>query len=161
MQTELLSMPGRYYTISSCEDVFDAGILPDGRQVLAGIQLPEIVVVYFSSQGILAGVTVTTIASEDRSPIDQASVELARWKSVVGFRANAIRVQPFFLRDRWIGIADLPPHYQKVLDHPEDIDEVRLAELLTDIRQWQHRGDFVCYWDEDYYFDKNGELASS
>jgi hypothetical protein len=150
------------YTIRPGQDVFDAGVLPDGQQVLVGFQLPELVVVRFSSQGVLTGVEViATVASDNGSAAEQASIELIRWKSEIGFRATAITVEPFFLRDRWIGIADLPQHYQEVLDHPESLDEVRRWNLLDDIRQWRLRGDFVLYWDEDYYLNTDGEVVSS
>lgn len=151
-----------HYTIRPGHGVFDAGVLPDRQQVLVGIQFPELVVVHFSSNGVLLGVeVVATVLSRSGITIDQASRELARWKSVAGFRPMAISVEPFFLRDRLIGIADLPEHYQEVLDRPESFDEVRRSTLLDDIRQWHLRGDFVLYWIEDYYLNKDGEVVSS
>lgn len=150
------------YPICPHQDVFDAGVLPDGQQVLVGLQLPELVVVRFSSEGMLSGVeVVASIAPKNCSMAEQASTELDRWKAEVGYRAMTITVQPFFLRDRWIGIADLPQHYQEVLDQPEGFDEDIRGNLLDDIRQWQLRGDFVLYWDEDYYLNKDGEVVSS
>jgi len=157
-----IRMSRPHYTIRPGHDVFDAGVLNDGQQVLVGLQLPELVVVRFSSRGSLIGVTVVaTVTSSNGSTADQANSELARWKAEVGFRATPITVEPFFVRDRWIGIADLPQHYQEVLDHPESCDKDRRLDLLDDIRQWQVRGNFVLYWDEDYYLNKDGEVVSS
>ena len=70
-------------------------------------------------------------------------------------------MKTFFLRDRWIGIEDIPRHYQQFLESPEEVNEEYRAELLEDIRQWRERGDFVLHWDEDYYFDRNGAISSS
>ena len=155
-------MSRQHYTIQPSHDVFDAGVIPDGQQVLVGLQLPELVVVRFSKQGSLTGVTVfATVGSSNGSTADQANAELARWEAEIGFRATPITVEPFFLLDRRIGIADLPQHYQEVLDHPESVDKDRRLDLLDDIRQWQVRGDFVLYWDEDYYVNKDGEVVSS
>ncbi|MEX1041197.1 MAG: hypothetical protein WDZ51_11230 [Pirellulaceae bacterium] len=156
-------MSKREYIIQSSQYVFETGVLPDGQQVLVGIQLPELVAVRFSSQGALIGVDVVATDSLGSGSMvyDQANAELARWKSGVGFQAMAINVQAFFLHDRWIGIEDLPQHYQEVLDHPESIAKERIEELLNDIRRWRLRGDFVLFWDEDYYLNKVGEVVSS
>lgn len=161
-ETSLL-MSKRQYTIRSYHGVFDAGILRDGQQVLVGVQFPQIVAIRFSSQGSLIGGTVVASAASGSGALvdNHAAAELDRWKRKVGFQPTAITVEAFFLRDRWIGIEDLPQHYREVLDRPENFDEDRRLVLLDDIRQWQQRGDFVLYWDEDYYLNRSGEVVSS
>jgi hypothetical protein len=95
--------------------------------------------------------------------IDESDLtkELVAWQSEIAFVPGAIAVRPFFLPDRWIGTAELPEHYQEVLDHPERFDEQRRRLLEEDIHRWREQGDFVLYWVEDYYLTRDGELTSS
>lgn len=159
---DAVAMSKRKYAIRPGQPVFDAGVLPDGQQVLIGVQLPELVIVLFSADGALNGESVIPLpGSGSRVTIDEAVAGLAHWKAAVGFRAETIRVDAFFLQNRWIGIEDLPKHYKELLDHSEGLEEERRLELLEDVRQWKSRGDFVLYWDEDYYLDKDGEVVSS
>lgn len=83
------------------------------------------------------------------------------WQIELGFVDTTIVVQNFFLADDWIGISDLPEHYQHVIDHPDGYEVDRYEELSADIRLWRERGDFVLYWDEEYYLNRDGELESS
>lgn len=92
---------------------------------------------------------------------DSIFEELTDWQDELGFTPGTISIQQFFLSERWIGIKDLPEHYQEVIDQPDEIDESRRRELEEDIRRWLQAGDFVLYWDEEYYLNAAGELESS
>jgi hypothetical protein len=143
-----------------------AGQTKEGNQVLMGVQLPDIVAVEFSAAGELLHVLSRRIAldpPQNTLDLDSSEVReaLDAQQSELGFVPGTIAVRKFFLPDLWIGIADLPEHYQDVIDRPEDYDKERLQELQGDIQTWLDGGDFVLYWVEDYYLNAQGELESS
>ena len=151
------------YTIAGCDDYgFYTCTAANGHQLLFGIQLPELVVVDFDRDGILTEVAVRPLRTTTTDPYDdEVARELEEVKRELGWRPSAIHVAEFFLPDRWIGIRRLPDHYQELTDHPERFSEPQRAELEDDIGHWMARGDFVLYWNEDYYLDRDGEVVSS
>jgi hypothetical protein len=151
----------RLYTIQHDGWHYHAGRIRSGTQVLMGVQLPELVMVEFDDEGGFLRTLQRALSRAAVSDEDQRARELERWQEELGFTPGAISVHRYFLPERWIGIRDLPDHYQEVLDRPEALTEERRRELEEDIRLWRERGDFVLYWDEDYYLDRDGELQSS
>ncbi len=150
------------YVIACGQGYFDAGKLPGGRQALVGVQLPNLMVLLFSAEGDFLAAHTIPIASSDRSSIgDRAQQVVLEWEEASGFQPVTIRVKPFFLDELWIGIRDLPEHYQDVIDNPDDFEPYRKDELLEDIREWNRSGSFVFYWTEDYYMSIDGEVESS
>lgn len=153
----------RLYRIVGSDDYgFYACKRPDGEQLLFGIQLPEVVVLHFDERGVLRYVDarpVRTATSDPYAP--ELENELEEVKRELGWSPSAIDVAEFYLPDRWIGVRQLPDHYQEVIDHPERFTADRRDVLENDIRQWLDRGDFVLYWTEDYYLDRDGEVVSS
>ena len=148
---------------------FYAGHLVSGTQVLMGVQFPDFVMVEFNADGDYLKTSVRKASIESKNIFDipltnedeEFLTEFRGWQTELGFIAGTISVKQFFLSDRSIGIKDLPDHYQEVLDFPDNIDAKRLKELQQDIRLWRESGDFVLYWDEEYYLDQDGELESS
>jgi hypothetical protein len=147
----------RLYKIASDDLYFRTGHLQDGTQVLMGLQRPELVLVEFDTDGNYQKTETKAYNNKDEQ------IEFQGWQDEIGLVPGGIVIKTFFLSERSIGIRDLPEHYQAVLDHPKDYkdDEDERQELLKDIKEWQEQGDFVLVWDEDYYFNKNGELESS
>ena len=164
-----ISLPQRSYNIQNDVSHYYAGHLKDGSQVLMGIQLPELVMVEFAPTGKYVRTTIRDISSETRKSLqrlpnsgeDDLLRELRNWQQEVGFTGATISIQQFFLSDRYIGIKNLPDHYQEVLNQPEEYDANRRRELQEDVHLWIERGDFVLYWDEEYYLNQDGELESS
>ena len=158
------SLPQRSYNIKNDVLHYYAGHLKSGNQVLMGIQLPELVMVEFDSTGGYVGTTIRNTSSVVHLPEtgeEDMSRELQNWQQELGFTGATITIQPFFLLDRYIGIKDLPDHYEEVLNQPEAYSASRRRELQEDVRLWNERGDFVLYWDEEYYLNQDGELDSS
>ena len=81
------------------------------------------------------------------------------------FTPGTICVKQFFMHDpRWlngIGITDLPEHYQEFLDHPESVAEDDRVCYREEIEEWLTSGEFVLWFNEDYYLNEEGELDSS
>ena len=77
------------------------------------------------------------------------------------FTPGTISVKAFFLPDLWLGIRDLPDHYQDFVDHPEDATEDERFYYPDEIDGWRGRGTFVLWWNEDYFLNAEGELESS
>lgn len=159
------NLPGHLYRIQNNPHYFYAGHLENGNQILMGVQLPELVSVEFDPDGNYIGMAVREIArtKQDSSGFDaeKLSVELRVWQSELGITPGTISVKRFFLPDRWIGIHDLPDYCQEVIDRPEDYDSERIREIEEHVRQWSESGDFVLYWNEDYYLSQEGEVVGS
>jgi hypothetical protein len=155
------------YNLGSNPSVFYAGRINNGNQVLIGVQLPEIVIVEFDTQGNFLTFSVQDLpeGGQDSTSraynLEMSEIPLQVIQETLGFTPSIIAIKRFFLEDRWIGIEDLPDHYQDVIDYPENYDEERLQELREDIRSWRENGDFVFFWCEDYYIDRDGDIASS
>lgn len=151
----------RRYLVGSYPPVFKTGRLPDGTQCLFGVQGTDFVIVYFTADGafrnlerkpeLINGVT-------DEGDIDEL---VQQWESKVGIAEGRITVQPFFIEEQWIGIRDIPEHYQDVVESPDTFLEDDRQRLLKDVNEWLERGDFVFYWDEDYYLNADGEVEST
>ena len=152
----------RLFRIRNNRHYFYTGQLPGGQQIMMGIQLPEILAVYFDKAGRFQKFESRrlqgTLSSHDDSG---ALAQLRAWQKELHFAAGPIRVKKFFDTQRWVGIRELPEHYEEVIEHPERFESSRLEQLQADIQEWRARGDFVLYWSENYYLDKNGEVVSS
>ncbi len=163
----------RLYKIATTVPYFYTGRLMDGTQMLMGVQPPNLVGVVFDPDGNYLTTSLKQISREqrptlrDQSEIDPTSAEdefsayIYDWQRELKLRTETISVKQFSLPERWIGIRDLPEHYQEVLDHPENFSEERLQELQGDIEAWRGSGEFVLDWDEDYYMSEEGELDST
>jgi len=158
----------RRYAIQDNGSYFRAGHLPNGNQVLMGIQLPNVTLVEFDHAGSFVGVYCRPIATVGEpssfSPAelaDSGAVTIAVWQDQIGFVSATIHLRPFYIDSAWIGIRDLPEHYRDVIENPEDYDDERRETLMQDIGVWRERGDFVLEWCEEYYMDRAGEVTSS
>ncbi|BDI30148.1 hypothetical protein CCAX7_21990 [Capsulimonas corticalis] len=87
--------------------------------------------------------------------------ELIQWQREIGFAPATISVKKFFLEDQWIGIQDLPDHFQEVLDNPDDYDEEERKDADEEILRWKEEGTFVLKWCEEYWLSRDGDVESS
>lgn len=157
------------YNIRDNYDYYRAGYLRNGHQVLMGPQMPELVLVEFDTDGTYLRTAtrhtdVTTNSDENLrfgTWYDEYLTEISRWQAEIGFVPHTITVKPFFLDERWIGIRDLPDHYQDVLDNPTIVTEERYKDIHRGVQAWLERGNFVLFWDEDYYLNSDGDVDSS
>lgn len=148
--------------------VYDAGRLENGNQIVMGIQFPEIVLVEFDADGNYLGYETVPIQKEILAVSDGVyradpiplSIAIRHQQEELGLIKGPISVRPFFVPERWIGIKPLPDHYQDILDHA-DPDSQEWNEVQEEARLWQDRGDFVFYWDEPYYLNRDGDIESS
>ncbi len=150
-------MPTQLYPLQAGEGYFDAGVLPDGRQVLMAA-------FYDATFAIVFGADGTFLEYLERPNATHAPNKpaLRAWQQELGFSPHLINVEQFFVEDRGVGIDDLPDHYQEFLDDPErepDADE--RAELERGIREWTKQGCFVLYWGNDLWLDSSGHVTSS
>jgi hypothetical protein len=125
-----------------------------------GIQPPELVLVEFDSGGNYLRTMTKDLRSEDITE-ENLLDELSKWRHEIELIPSGIAIKRFFQPDRWIGIKDLPDHYQEVLDRPQELDDERRTQFYEEIRLRLEEGDYIFYWDEDYYVNKEGEVVSS
>lgn len=160
------SLPQRLYLIQDDVHHYRAGRLNNGNQVLMG----EFSRVEFDPEGNV----VATSCPEDTSYTVQAldaegnvlsayfrPTDLPPPSVMPPFTPGTISVKPFFLTECSIGIRDLPDHLQEFLDHPENADEDERFYYPEEIDAWRECGNFVLWWNNDYYLNEDGELASS
>jgi hypothetical protein len=157
------------YRLKNEDLYFYTGLIHGNLQAITGIQLPELILIEFGLKGDYIRIVTKELELETgRSDQDSYGIteedaleQLLTWQNEIEFLSAAITVKKFFLPDRWIGIKDLPDHYQEVLDRPQDPNDERDKQLREDIRRWMENGDYVFYWDEEYYISKEGDIESS
>jgi len=161
--------PERLYAIQNDTYRFRTGALPDGRQVLMGVQFPELVVVEFDAEGNYLNLFTRDIPanilhrskhgiySADSDLLDE---EIRKLQQEIVYSPATIRVKQFFRSDRWIGIKDLPDYLVEAAEG-SDPDILDPEEAKEDIRTWQESGDFVLWWCEDLWMDASGEITST
>ena len=159
----------RLYSIQNDTYRFHTGALPDGRQVLMGVQFPELVVVEFDAEGNYSTLFPRDIPanilriskhdtySADRDLLDE---EIRKLQQTIGYSPATIHVKQFFLADRWIGIKDLPDYLVETMEG-SDTDDLEVAEAKEEIRTWQENGDFVLWWCKDIWLDASGAITST
>ena len=77
------------------------------------------------------------------------------------FTPGTISVKEFFIPGQWIGIKELPDHYQEFLDEPKSSTEDERLDYPEEIAQWRADGSFVLWFNEDYFLNEEGELEPS
>jgi len=149
---------------------FSTGVLADNRQVILGLQFPDIVLLFFDSLGNLLetttrclSVTTRTIGEAGLTAAfqDAYKLELEQIQHQLGLRPSTIRVKRFFLPDLEIGIEDLPANYLAVLKSPHEYEEEEVNYIKADIERWKSKGCFVFHWGTDYWMDKDGNVIAS
>lgn len=177
-ETDPCTTPRRLYSIRPDSGYFDVGVTDDGRQVLMGPWLPDLVAVFFDASGNLVG-------RESRRPgflhnrgvvVDGSPVEgsvesldvndprtlasIAAWQGELGFQPATIRVRRFHLDNLGVGIADHPDHLVEILSAPRasDADKENARDSL---RSWDADGQFVLRWGEEFWLDDAGEVVAS
>ena len=152
------------YKIQNDSYHFHTGYTQNGNQILMGVQFPEIVMVEFDKAGNYLTILARAIPQELLSITNgiftaddnKLFVEIQSWQKEINFVPGTISVRKFFLPDRWIGIQDLPDYLRDVSDYPSNYDPQERQALQEQTCEWQDSGDFVLYWVEDYYLDKEG-----
>ena len=162
----------RLYPIGPGAGYFDAGVTADGRQVLMGLDCPEVVAVFFDASGGLIGHESRRLEFLPRGggkggadgvyDINDERIpsRVAAWQADLGFRPSLIRVKPFFLDELGIGITDYPDHFGEILVDPAASDAEK-DDVRDSIRLWDADGQFVLYWGNDYWLDDSGAVVSS
>jgi hypothetical protein len=159
----------RLFAIQGHSDDFFAGVLADGRQVLMGFNVPDLVAYFFSPEGVLLGRDTRLLEGEPprpggvgpyltRDPTYRESVrrQVARWQEDLGFRPATIHVRAFTAD--FVKVEAMPSRWLEV--DPDEPDEGR-EEYMRANQEWEAAGDFVLWWDDAYYMSKDGEVVST
>ena len=142
----------RLYTIQNDIYHYYTGHLSSGNQILLNSDgseddTPIFPLVEFDKDGNLLAVHTKETEDSDFNPLR--------------FTPGTIAVKKFFVSDHWIGITDLPEHYQEFLDEPQSAAEEERLNYPEEIAAWRSSGEFVLWFNEDYFLNENGELESS
>ena len=160
-----INPPQRLYLIQNTEYDYHAGLLENGRQVL----MDRSSRVEFDGAGDVVAVFSHEAVSTTMKALDAEGNVLAAFVQeapeepslILPFTPGTISVKPFFLPELWLGIRDLPDHYQDFVDHPENATEDERFYYPDEIDAWRECGDFVLWWNKDYFLNTEGELESS
>ncbi len=162
----------RLFAIQGYGEYFYAGVVSDGRQVLMGLLIPNLVAYFFSSDGVLLNRDTRPLEyppprqggtgpyqTEDRAFRDHLAHQFLQWQEELGFRPQTIHVRAFigFGRDT-VGIEEAPD-YLITPDKDEDTEERELRE--RSLAEWRKVGNFVLWWSNGFYMTKDGEVESS
>lgn len=158
-------MPQRLYLIQDDVYHYRAGRLSNGNQVL----MDEFSRVEFDTEGNLLNAFGRETSQATLKAIDVDGNVLAVFPQeaspspsmMLPFTPGTISVKPFFLTELWLGIQNLPDHYQEFLDDPDNANEDERHYYPKEITGWLECGNFVLWWNEDYYLNEDGELESS
>jgi len=163
-------MPSMLYLIQNSDCDFYARKAYDKRQVLMGLLCPELVAVFFDSEGNLLEVQKRALPFKlkrmgEDGPFDiydgRIPEQLLQWQKAMGFRPATIRVKMFFLPEQGIGIEDLPNHFREFLEDPSNFDKEEREYYPGLINEWKKEESFVLWWAKDYYMNKEGEIEST
>lgn len=141
--------------------LYYAGCLLNGHQVLMGVKNPKLVMIEFDADGnYLQTITRDEIHNSVLPRIDPVK-KIEEWQAEIGFIPSTILIKRFSLPDLWIGIEDLPSHYQEFLNSRDSYSAEDCRNYQEQINIWEESGDFVLFWDEDYHLNREGEIESS
>ena len=140
-----------FYTIQNDIYHYYTGYLSNGNQVLLNSDgseedTPVFPLVEFDKDGNFLAIHTKETGNPGFNPLL--------------FTPATILVKQFFIPDHWIGIKDLPEHYQEFLDHPENANEDERFYYPEEIEGWRASGEFVLWFNEDYFLNEDGELDS-
>lgn len=155
-----------------------AGLIRDGRQVLMGLYCPHLMAIFFDADGRLLEAQRKRLSylEPQENVYDRydprIAEELLAWQMELEFEPAVIRVRKFFVPDNpkfakessWvqngIGIEDYSYHFAYILSDPDTPAEEKEG-VLESLKSWDEEGQFVLWWGNDYWLDKEGEFVSS
>lgn len=162
------------FTIQNHPPRFWAAVLADGKQVLAGPMLPNILIYIFTTDGQFF--EMQTVPLEH--PLEWDPVE-SRYVPRPGFdqeftseikktlkRLNAVEatitIRPFFDDAHSVGILELPSDYSAFLEDPSYADnDDEAADFRESIGAWEREGRFVLVWGVELWMNRQGRLIAS
>ena len=158
-------LPLRLYKIQNDIHHYHTGHLSSGNQVLMDeahrieFDLEGNLIAAFGRENSQTTLTAYDVEGKVLAAFTQEEVPLP--SMMLPYTPGTISVKPFFLPEDWLGIRDLPDHYQEFLDNSENADEEERQYYPEEIRDWRECGNFVLWWNEDYFLNADGELESS
>src|SRR5262249_3905533 len=135
------------YPVRNADTYFHAGRAANGQQVLMGLQLPKMIAIFFDQNGKKVrfqqraysrplGTRADGLYVVDDTVEMQMRDDLKQWEAELGFAKGQIKVRRFSLRSHFIGIRDLPSHYESFLEDPTRFETKRRLEVEKDIDKW-------------------------
>jgi hypothetical protein len=163
-----------YHLNSHAHYDFFTGETVDGGQVIFGAKEGNILRLIFDRAGRYKETVRIKLPSKvdvdlrQRFPEDEYP-ELAEIMEDEQIIERDISMYRFFDRENNVGITDLPDTYVDYLGNEGDYlagesEEIRKREkdwIESEIERWKKRGDYVFWWDNDYYVNELGEVVSS
>jgi len=142
--------------------------------VILGTMIRNILLIVFGSDGRYNKTVTIKLPSRIDPDLrlrypDYEDPELAKLMEDEQIAERAIGVRRFFDYDNHVGIRDLPESFVDYLENEDSFlagesEEIRKEEIdwiESAIERWKNTGDYVFWWDKDYYVNILGEVVSS
>jgi hypothetical protein len=142
-----------------------------GHAIIIGLRYPYICAVLFDASGKLTEVRIRPLPFraramreggpyliEDPDFQDRYIAQAQIWGAELGFSEQSIVIERFAFPEFDLGIENLPRHMQHFRSNPDESSEEDKRELPKMIEEWIAEGNFVFWWGNDYYLDKEGEI---
>lgn len=137
------------YKLKNDPNYFLTGHLPDGRQIVAGVQLPDVTFLEFSKDGDFLRHYSEAIQVQSEAH-DHVVAELKARLRSMHMKPNPVSMKPFYITGKFIGIKNFPDHLSSVSDGSK-----------SGIAEWRKLKCYVFDFDEEYYISESGEVESS
>ena len=132
--------------------LFHTGITHDSEQVIVS---------YYNEKSMVA--VFFDLAGEhtrlETRPFDEDD-DLIQWTEELGIQLQLIEVKKFFLSDYRIGIEDYPDE-RDVTDNPSVFSEEELGEILEHSADFKEMGNYVFWWNRDFWVNRDGEITDT
>ena len=149
------------------------GRLRNGKQVIIGPSLPNILVYLFDSDGKFFDRRVVQLSPKPRQNkytnnyIIDASFLFAMEAQIVsiqedmGFMPQTIEIQQFYDDEEDVGIKELPSEFEVFLADPDSYSAEDRNSLEMAVQEWYEKQRFVFVWGDELWISKDGENLSS
>lgn len=118
----------------------------------------SLVAVLFDMDGNLVEVREKSLAGVH--PKDHETA-LESWVDELKLAIQSISIYKFFLSNYKIGIKELSSDDEYFLNHQSEYSEDEQISYHQMIKDWQDSGEFVFWYNNDFWCDKEGDIIAS
>jgi hypothetical protein len=117
-----------------------------------------LIAVLFDVDGNLVEVREKSLADVQLADHERA---LTNWVDELNLIIRPISIKKFFLSNYKIGIKDLSVGDEYFLSHQTEFSKTEQADHHEWIKDWQDSGEFVFWWNNDFWCDQEGDIIAS
>lgn len=140
---------------------FFTGVLMSGNQFIVGrYDTNQFLAVVFNSSGNFLYIHRENYAFDPKGSADEDKLILNIWREINGYELRSIQVFKFYLDDLRVGIESYPGEMELGKDNNK-ITKDEKNDMIADSTDWIARGDYVFWWNRDFWMNNAGEVIAS